>query len=71
MSSFDNFFQNFTAFMVVEQGNKYQKNYVISVLELTLQKNVAIGHAGHLLLRQWLQVHLWTFIFETLFVHHL
>ena len=36
--SFDNFFQNHTAYMIMAQGNKFQEIFIMNVLELTVVK---------------------------------
>jgi len=43
-SSFDNFFKtdHGTRYMIMAQGNKFQKIFIINVLEQTTVKNVAI-----------------------------
>jgi len=41
-SPFHNYFENYTAFMIMAQGRNYQKFFVISVLKLNMAKNVAI-----------------------------
>jgi len=42
LPSFDNFFQNYTAYMNMAQHNKFQEIIIINVLELIMVKNGAI-----------------------------
>ena len=37
-SSFNNFFQNYTAYMIMSQDNKFQEIIIINVLELIMVK---------------------------------
>jgi len=41
-SSFNNFFQNYTAYMIMPQDNKFQEIIITNVLELIMVKNAAI-----------------------------
>ena len=39
-SSFNNFFQNYTAYMIMPQDNKFQEIIIINVLELIMVKKI-------------------------------
>jgi len=41
-SSFVNFFQSYTAYMIMAQDNKFQEIFIINGLELIMVKNTAI-----------------------------